>query len=335
MAALLTSHMDAMSLGLEGLEATRMALRALQQRLSRISGLCMDCQALNDHQEGQIRQVSMVHCNLRQTLLDVEAVAALPEEASHAEELLRREGPAGLVQAYVQLSTLEGTATKAYSTLCSINAGQTCDDSSLATYFVRVQQGLSALEERLWSTIRAYRVLAHHNPAPLVAALQVIELQEMVDDRLYEGAASLRKGWRKRCLHHAASTIQEDFAPLLQRCSHLHSCADVGATVADILQTANTFVVQLANMVQHVVPCFPPHYKILDFFCTTYNAHITSVIDLLGVCAQKLSNADILATMAWIQQYGGKLAGLGFSAGPAVSTGEFLLAVHCRHAARW
>ena len=43
---------------------------------------------------------------------------------------------------------------------------------------------MTKFEERLWSLIRKFVELGHNNPAMLVAAVRIVEIQEMVDKQL-------------------------------------------------------------------------------------------------------------------------------------------------------
>ena len=43
---------------------------------------------------------------------------------------------------------------------------------------------MTKFEERLWSLIRRFVELGHNNPAMLVAAVRIVEIQEMVDKQL-------------------------------------------------------------------------------------------------------------------------------------------------------
>ena len=47
-----------------------------------------------------------------------------------------------------------------------------------------VKDTMTKCEERLWSLIRNFVELGHNNPAMLVAAVRVVEIQEMVDKQL-------------------------------------------------------------------------------------------------------------------------------------------------------
>ncbi len=59
----------------------------IQPRVQTIDELCEECAALIEHHD-KIQLLSMVQGNLRKTLVDVENIAELPQEAAAAEELL-------------------------------------------------------------------------------------------------------------------------------------------------------------------------------------------------------------------------------------------------------
>ena len=49
---------------------------------------------------------------------------------------------------------------------------------------LQVKDTMGKFEERLWSLIRNFVQLGHSNPAILVNAVRIVELQEMVDKQL-------------------------------------------------------------------------------------------------------------------------------------------------------
>lgn len=77
----------------------------------------------------------------------------------------------------------------------------------------------------------------------------MVELQELVDAQLVaagQGASPLRKAWRRRCLAQICMGIQDEYAPLLQRCSQLIAAGEnTDARVTEILAEADEFVAQV------------------------------------------------------------------------------------------
>ena len=58
-----------------------------------------------------------------------------------------------------------------------------------------MREALSKLEERLWSIVKRFLILAREDPARLVAAVRIVELQEMVDAQLAESGAGTASLW--------------------------------------------------------------------------------------------------------------------------------------------
>ena len=59
---------------------------------------------------------------------------------------------------------------------------------------------MTRFEERLWSLIRNFVELGHNNPAMLVAAVRIVEIQEMVDKQLESsGRGIYRSAMPKTC----------------------------------------------------------------------------------------------------------------------------------------
>jgi hypothetical protein len=114
---------------------------------------------------------------------------------------------------------------------------------------LQVRATSGRFEERLWSIIRNFLRVSQEDPGLLVAAVQVVELQELVDAQLVaagQAASPLRKAWRRRCLAQIGMCIQDSFAPLLQRCSQLIAAGEnTDARVTEILAEADEWVEQV------------------------------------------------------------------------------------------
>ncbi|KAI7841448.1 hypothetical protein COHA_004843 [Chlorella ohadii] len=312
LSAAVASQVEATKAGLDSLARAHQALVGMRANFADIARLCAECQSLIDCHD-KIAVLSEVHYNLRKTLQDVENIAALPVEAAQAEDMLR-EG-ANLLQVYEMLACLEGTSMKAQQALESGTNVNLAEATNLNAYFQKVKVTMGKFEERLWSIIRNFVAVSQEEPGLLVTALQVVELQELVDRQLVaagQGASPLRKAWRRRCLSQIAMSIQDRFAPLLQQCSQLIAAGEnTDKRVSEILAEADEFVDQLAPIYDHVSPCFPPEYRIFGVVCAEHHRQLSSMIDFIGLCADNLANADILKVMQWIHGYQEVLAEFG------------------------
>ena len=74
---------------------------------------------------------------------------------------------------------------------------------------LQVKDTMGKFEERLWSLVRNFVQLGHSNPAMLVNAVRIVELQEMVDKQLEasgrggsEACVNCAKPWLSLTQHH-------------------------------------------------------------------------------------------------------------------------------------
>lgn len=65
--------------------------------------------------------------------------------------------------------------------------------------FAQVKMTMGKVEERLWSIIRNFATLGRDQPAMLVNAVRIIELQEMVDRQL-EASGKGERSFAYPCL---------------------------------------------------------------------------------------------------------------------------------------
>jgi len=307
----LAAHMNDLRSGLDGLDRAQDALAAFESRFTSIEALCAECASLVDAKDS-IRRLGAVHSNVRQTLHSAETVATLPRQAEEAENTLHtsNDSASSLLGAYLSLAELEATVVKVKHALDAFKSQQatsTLQVPSLDFYFAQVHGAMTKVEERVWSTVRSFRTVAERTPAILVAALQIIEIQESVDRELLaagQGGSKLRKGWRTRCMQQLAASLQESFAPLLQRCSKIMAeDAAVEELLGQALTEAKSLIFELEKTRNVVLPCFPPHYAVYSVICNECNVHVGSMLDLVGLSAERLSNGDILLCMRWVEEY--------------------------------
>ena len=186
---------------------------------------------------------------------------------------------------------------------------------SLAPYLDRVRRAGRQFEDRLWATVRGFRVLGRTRPAALVDAARVIEAQEAVDRHLEAAGpgAPRPKRWWARAQAQAAMAVQDAFAPLLAACSRLGAAgADTDGCVRAILGDAQAFVVDLAAVSDYAAPCFARRDAFFGAAARAVHDGIAAALEALAAAAGGcLANADILAVLAWTDAYVATLDDLG------------------------
>lgn len=183
MRTVFTANTEQLSLGLENLRKAKLALGKFQKSLQSVETICSESSNLVSTDNG-LRELAVMHSNLKETLKSAETVAGLPDAAEKGEKmLLDDQNATALLGSYTFLSQLEAVVFKIKTTLDSLN-----DTSyvlpNLDTYFKQVYSSMKKVEHRLWSITRSFLTLGRTNPEILVAAMKVIEIQEAVDAKL-------------------------------------------------------------------------------------------------------------------------------------------------------
>jgi len=327
---------DAVRTGSARLDDAARALARLRECYRLIDGACGAASDLVARPD-TVAALAAAHAAATDALRGAEAVAALPAEAARAEAMLA--GGARLAQVHECLAALEGTAAAAQRSLevaargeraaaagggggggggesaPSITSPFTPPPDSLAPYLDRVRRAGRQFEDRLWATVRAFRVLGRTRPAALVDAARVIEAQEAVDRHLEAAGpgAPRPKRWWARAQAQVAMSIQDAFAPLLAACSRLGAAGvDTDGCVRAILADAQVFVVDLAAVSDYAAPCFARRDAFFGAAARAVHDGIAAALEALAATAGGcLANADILAVLAWTDAYVATLDDLG------------------------
>jgi hypothetical protein len=291
--------------GLDALKRGQAALGKFNFHFSTINSLCS--KSVQDTQtDGNLRGLATMHLNLLETLKSTETIAGLPDAAEKAESMMKDSNPClGMVRAHEYLSQVEATVYRVRNTLKVLQHYQTHQLPSLETYFRQVHSSMAKVEHKLWSIVRSFIKVGKSSPHELVAALRMIETQELVDAKLLSeglGDSPLRKGWRYRCIQNMSASIGESFAEILQQCSKIGSSeVNSGVLLQQILSNTSGVLLELDEATEKLVPCFPAKYRIEDFLWGEYRFQVYDILEIIGVISGQLSNADILYAIHWVQ----------------------------------
>lgn len=303
---------------MENLSTAKDASARLVSDFDTIEDLCRQCfETLTC--KGDISRLGDVHANLRAVLLHADAISSLPAKAADVERRLSYSGAETLVEVYISLAELEATVSQIEAALEGIplSAAAQQQVANLDFYFDQVRRAMGQMEEHIWSILRGYYRIARQNPSLLVAALQIIEIQEGIDKQLMagQGNSKSRKGWRRRCLQQLEASVMEIFAPVLQEASKLvDENTPPGVLLPTVLRECTKLVADLRIVKEHVGSCFPPSYNVTEVICKEYHTQLESLFQLLGLCAENLSNADVLLVLGWVDTYYNTLRNLGLNA---------------------
>lgn len=182
-----------------------------------------------------------------------------------------------LLEAYVSLRELEQLQEETWAPLGGLE--------------LPVFQGLDLLAEALSQAVEtaamAARKLARENPALLVAAIRVAE----VEAGRTTSVGQAPRDWRQRCLRALQRGLEQVHFST-------NTLPEPGALAGwlDALQVA--LPAELAAAEALVAPCCPPHYKVVQLWAhTLHNGLRRSLQQLLA--GPELGAADAFALLHW------------------------------------
>ncbi len=291
---------------LAGLKRARGALAKFNSLFGEIRELCDTSDASEPTYDSQLlRRLATVHSNVDETYRSTESVAGLPEAAVEAEAMISE---MNLVEAHVYLSPVEATVYRINIAMELAEGkrngrggggGPSGQMRSLEPYFERVHTSMTKFEHELWWVVRSFMEVDVDRRA-LVAALRVIETQELVDSRLVAeglGDCSLRKAWRHRCIQNMSNAVSEKSIHVLQRCSKI--VVDAAGELRDVLGEAEEILHGMHDAVERVHMCFPERYRIRDFMQKESRAFKENVLEILGGYSEEMGNGDIMFVLDW------------------------------------
>ncbi|XP_048648273.1 exocyst complex component 3-like protein isoform X5 [Marmota marmota marmota] len=251
------------------LEAVQGTREALSQAHELLKSMAQASQSLKPLRE----QVSQ-HKQLQALSQLLPRLQAVPAAMAHTQTLIDAQR---LLEAYVSLRELEQLQEETWAPLGGLE--------------LPVFQGLGLLAEALSQAVEtaamAARKLAREDPALLVAAIRVAE----VEAGRTTPVGQAPRDWRQRCLralqrgleqvHFSTTTLPEPGAL---------------ARWLEALQVA--LPAELATAEALVAPCCPPHYKVVQLWAhTLHNGLRRSLQQLLA--GPELGAADAFALLHW------------------------------------
>lgn len=324
---------DDVRFGLKALHTAREAVVKTRENFNVIDSLCEEeSSGLTDHHD-VIRDLAVMRANIAKTVIDAEAILALPAQAASALQLLK-DDERNLFACWELLTELAMRAQPARAAL-ELALRRDAHASSSGTgpqpvteHFAAVDDAMSTLEDTIWSSIRNSVFAGEGGCRTLVRALRVVEEQETLDtllttkareqhSRLF-GDDSRRpppgKQFKKRAIREVCKAISEKFAESMEALNPDEETSESSSPqdFSSMLRNLEMLMQELTEAYDYAVPAFPPKYRIFEsVVAPSWHRHVTVMVKKLFRVSRDLSNADIIGILNWYQTYTEQMEALG------------------------
>ncbi|KAH7335197.1 exocyst complex component Sec6 [Rhizoctonia solani] len=284
--------------GIQKLHNTRNSLQGIKDEMSSIDRKCSDPR--NEVPTfDQISRVSVVHRNFSQTEEMVNNLLSMHAKIDAVEEMLMVDrqdilGPApNLLAVHYQLNQLEAFRNQTTHQAKSADADAR---KTLARHFERLNRLSKAFDEYIFELgSNVLPIVQARNPGVIVRLIKICEIEGREDEKaiaikLVKKAANLDaaskfksmlanarvfKHYRSEVMKRIRQSIQQSFAEKQQ--------AEQGDTIAYIDGLSDWMLVDLIQVFDEVVPCFPQDYEIWSLFVKNYHKFLDESLQAIGI----------------------------------------------------
>lgn len=161
---------------------------------------------------------------------------------------------------------------------------------------------------------------AEIRPAILVKMLQMVERQEQADGIVRDVLVGRRRGstqaidmttakqryWTGKVMTTLSEYIDTKFSMM---CSSIIEIQPIDVPM--LIAEHEKIVDEIFKVNDLVAPCFPPAYRIFEFFVESYHRLLVGLVkNLMELHVSSLSPADIIAIVNWLRDYHAQMEGL-------------------------
>lgn len=295
--------------GMDNVAKAPKVLQSVRRHFDKVNELNTETAGMIGQYE-TIKTLVIARRNLRALLRELSSLEEIPNKVAAINTQLESEDPP-LLQIHESVWQLEKARVAVLHNVRD-NPEQL---RLLKALFSEVDALSQKLAAQLWKGLASTLELARRNPAKLVSILRVIERQTKLDESEGEAAAQAPEGgppaptpkdWFLQAQYQLNKAIHARFQ---------EAFSDRVDSVSLTLQAANEVVDDLADVLDLVVPCFPPRYKIFDIFVDRYQQELYAIMaSIADKGTNDVSHAEILDLISWTVSYFDRMHHLGVSA---------------------
>jgi exocyst complex component 3 len=250
----------------------------------------------------QVREESMKHSQYVAAMENLKHIFNVPETVQKTRDAIS-EGK--LLIAHQYLTDLENSRDDLLFELHRLPQTSTADKNMLKHYYSEVEKLSEELGKQLWLIIRLTLNSVRKEPPIIVTALRIIEREEKADAmaiKRHDTTGFMPQGrpkqWRKRVFEILEEAVSERIAG-----NQFHERNQNKMWLVLHLEVTRILILDDLRVVKNAcVPCFPPHYNIVQEMLHLYHRCLSSHLQEL---ANQLEGNEYVTVLNWVQSYEG------------------------------
>lgn len=248
----------------------------------------------------QVREESMKHSQYAAAMENLKHIFNVPESIQKTREWI---ADGKLLLAHQQLMELENSRDDLLYELHRLPSTSQADKNMLKHYFAEVEKLSEELGKQLWLLIRLTLNSVRKEPQVIVTALRIIEREEKADAlalKRFDSTGFMPQGrpkqWRRRVFEILEESVSERITG-----NQFHDRESNKMWLVMHLEVTRQIIINDLRVVKMAcVPCFPPHYNIVQEMLHLYHRCLSAHLQEI---ANQLEGNEYITLLNWIQAY--------------------------------
>lgn len=250
-----------------------------------------------------VREESMRHSQYSAAMENLKHIFNVPESVQKSRQYI---SDGKLLMAHQCLMELENSRDDLLYEMHRLSSTSSSDKNMLKHYFSEVEKISDELGKQLWLIVRLALNSVRKEPSIIVTALRIIEREERSDELALKRqemtgfiAPGRPKKWRKRVFEILEEAVFERITG-----SQLEDRTATKMWFVRHLEITRQLILEDLRVVKVCcVPCFPPHYKIVEEMLRLYHRCLSTHLQEL---ATQLEGNEYITLLNWVQVYEGQ-----------------------------
>ncbi|XP_071941663.1 exocyst complex component 3-like [Antedon mediterranea] len=294
------SQLDGVKTGLMQLRSAHEGIKEIRQSTVEVNEKYQECAELA-MKLTSVREVANEHSQLAAAVENLKHIFTVPETIERTERQIE---DGQLLLAHKGLMDLEQSRNDLLFELHKQPSENPTDIHLLERYFSKVEQLSGNMYQQIKYLMQNVFMVVRNEPTKVVTCLRIIEREEKLDnecqnkERMVKFHAPGRpKRWKEKMFHELEKCVTYRIEG-----NQLEDRSQDRMWLVRHLELTRQIILEDLRVVKHLCsPCFPPSYKIFEYFVKTYKDSLS--IHLQNMICDELEHNEIISLLTWLTEY--------------------------------